>query len=371
MTDETSSSSTALGDEAGDSASDGRSGANNRRIVHRALVLLVGGIGIYVVLPKVLSAVTEWQSLSEVVWSFVVLAVACEAASFASIWQLDRMLLRAKAWFPVITTQLTSAAASRILPAGGATSVALVVSMLRRADINTTDGAAAWETSSLLQTITTLALPVLALPAILVGVPVDHGLTTAAILGGALFALLTGVGAIAFATDAPIRLVGSLLQRFLNVTVRRHDHIADLPNRLLHARDSVLAALGSQWKGAILAAAGSTLFDYLALLVALRAVGADPRPSLVLLAYTGGQMLGLVAITPGGLGFVESGLIGMLKLAGVPVGDAVAATLVYRAASYWLPLPAGGIAYLLFRRRYSGGGVSLSAGASQPGCAGP
>jgi uncharacterized membrane protein YbhN (UPF0104 family) len=36
----------------------------------------------------------------------------------------------------------------------------------------------------------------------------------------------------------------------------------------------------------------------------------------------------------------------------VPGGDALLATLVYRIASYWLPLLTGLPAYLLFRRRY-------------------
>jgi len=323
-----------------------------RRIVHQVLPLLIGGIGIYVVLPRLLSAVTEWQSLSHLVWPFVALTVVCEAAAFVCIWALDRIVLHTKAWFPVITSQLTSAAAGRVLPGGGATSMALVVSMLRRAGISTPDAATAWGTSTLLQTATTLALPVLALPAIIGGAPVNHSLATAATLGAVLFVLLLAAGAVALTTDEPIRLLGRALQWLLNATIRRHDRVTDLPDQLLSARDSVRTTLGNNWAAAIAAAAGSTLFDYLALLAALRAVGAEPRPSLVLLAYTAGQVLALIPITPGGLGFVEGGLIGMLKLAGVPVGDALAATLVYRTASYWLPLPAGGIAYLLFRRRY-------------------
>lgn len=327
-----------------------------RRIVHQALPLLIGGIGIYLVLPRLLSAVTEWQSLSHLVWPFVVLTVVCQTAAFACIWELDRIVLHTKAWFPVITCQLTSAAAGRVLPGGGATSMALVVSMLSRAGIDTTDAATAWGTSTLLQTATTLALPVLALPAIIGGAPVDHSLATAATLGAVLFVLLLAAGALALITDGPMKLLGRVLQWLLNATIRRHDRVTDLPDRLLGARDSVRTTLGSRWKAAIAAAAGSTLFDYLALLAALRAVGAEPRPSLVLLAYTAGQVLALIPITPGGLGFVEGGLVGMLKLAGVPVGDALAATLVYRMASYWLPLPAGAIAYRLFCRRYPDGG---------------
>jgi len=323
-----------------------------RRIVHQALPLLIGGIGIYVVLPRLLSAVTEWQSLSHIVWPFVVLTIVCQTAAFACIWALDRIVLHTKSWFPVIASQLTSAAAGRVLPGGGATAMAFVVSMLRRAGIETPDAAAAWGTSTLLQTTTTLALPVLALPAIIGGAQVNRSLATAAILGAVLFVLLLAAGALAFTTDKPIELFGRVLQWLLNATIRRHDRVTNLPDQLLGARDSVRTTLGRRWKAAIGAAAGSTLFDYLALLAALRAVGAEPRPSLVLLAYTAGQVLALIPITPGGLGFVEGGLVAMLKLAGVPVGEALAATLVYRMASYWLPLPAGGIAYLLFRRRY-------------------
>jgi hypothetical protein len=125
-----------------------------------------------------------------------------------------------------------------------------------------------------------------------------------------------------------------------------------LPQQLLADRDFIRTTLGGRWKAAVVAAAGNTGFDYLALLCALRAVGAAPRPSLVLLAYTSAVLLALLPFTPGGLGFVEAGLVGTLRLAGVPGAHAVAATLLYRLVAYWLPIPAGGVAYLLFRRRY-------------------
>ena len=98
--------------------------------------------------------------------------------------------------------------------------------------------------------------------------------------------------------------------------------------------------------------AGRLGFDYGCLLCALRATGSHPRPSLVLLAYAAAGILALVPITPGGLGIVEASLSGLLVLAGVPGGKAFVATLAYRLASYWLPLLAGLLAYVLFRRRY-------------------
>ena len=72
----------------------------------------------------------------------------------------------------------------------------------------------------------------------------------------------------------------------------------------------------------------------------------------MLLAYAAAGILALIPITPGGLGIVEASLSGLLILAGVPGGKAFVATLAYRLASYWLPLLAGAVAYVLFRRRY-------------------
>jgi hypothetical protein len=83
-----------------------------------------------------------------------------------------------------------------------------------------------------------------------------------------------------------------------------------------------------------------------------------PHPSLVLLAYTAAELLAMLPFTPGGLGFVAASLVGTLTLADVPSADALAVTLLYRIVGYWLPLPAGGMAYLLFRRRCDAGSVA-------------
>ena len=110
--------------------------------------------------------------------------------------------------------------------------------------------------------------------------------------------------------------------------------------------------LGQQWWQATLLSAGRLLFDYLCLLFSVRAVGAHPRPSLILLAYAVAGIIGLVPITPGGLGIVEASLSGVLVLAGLTGVQAVLATLAYRLASYWLPLLSGPFAYGAFKYRY-------------------
>jgi hypothetical protein len=65
------------------------------------------------------------------------------------------------------------------------------------------------------------------------------------------------------------------------------------------------------------------------------------------------------------LGFVEAGLTGTLALAGVPAGEAVVATLAYRLVSFWLPIPAGGVAAILHRRYYGSANDRLNGSVRQ------
>ena len=198
-----------------------------------------------------------------------------------------------------------------------------------------------------------LALPVFVLPAIVAGVPVSRGLVHTALLGLAGFALYAVCGAILLRTDRPLALLGRAAQGLWNrVTRGRRPPLTGLDTRLLAERDTIRAVLGRKWRQAVLLTAGRLGFDYGCLLAALRATGADPQPSLILLAYSAAGIIALFPLTPGGLGIVEASLSGLLILAGVHPGYAFLATLAYRVVSYWLPLLAGPPAYLLFRHRY-------------------
>ena len=97
------------------------------------------------------------------------------------------------------------------------------------------------------------------------------------------------------------------------------------------------------------AAAANRMFDYAALVAALVVFGAQARPSEVLLAYAVAQALALIPITPGGLGFVESGLTTLLILIGISADQAVVGTLLYRLVSFWLPIPIGALAWAGWR----------------------
>ncbi len=313
------------------------------------VLMLVAAGSLYVLLPTLVSVFGSWQSLSHLDWPFAILVVICEVASYVCLWELDRITLATSAWFAIACAQLSGNAVGRFVP-GAPTP--FTVEMLRKAGVDTGQAVAALSASTGLQLATTAALPLLALPAMVGGAGVSRGLANAAYLGLGVLLLLVAAGAAVLASDAPLELIGRVVQWLLNHTIRRRHPVHDVTKEVLADRDFIRTRLGERWKAALLSAAANTGFDYLALLSALRAVGAAPRPSLVVLAYTASDLLALLPFTPGGLGFVEAGLLGTLVLAGVSGPDALAATLLYRLASYWLPIPAGGVAYVLFRRRY-------------------
>jgi uncharacterized protein (TIRG00374 family) len=324
-----------------------------KAVVKRALAVAVAGASIYLVLPKLIAVLGAWPRLSTLNPAWFAVCLAAELVSFTCNFALQRLALRTKGWFPVVTAGLAGNAVTNSLPGGSAAGAAVQFHMLTTAGFDTDTAVGGLTAFSLLEVGGLLALPIVALPAILAGVPVSRGLVHTALLGIAAFALYAVFGVIVLRTDWPLATVGRAAQRLWNRVTRGHRQpVTGLDQRLLAERDTVRAVLGKNWRLAVVLTVGRLGFDYGCLLAALRATGAEPQPSLVLLAYSAAGIIALFPLTPGGLGIVEASLSGLLILAGVRAGYAVLATLAYRIASYWLPLLAGPAAYLLFRHRY-------------------
>ena len=323
-----------------------------KSVVKRALAVAVAGAGIYLVLPKLMAVLGAWPRLATLNPAWFTVCLAAELASFTCNFGLQRLALRTKGWFPVVTAGLAGNAVTNSLPGGDAAGAAVQFHMLTTAGFDTDTAVGGLTAFSLLEVGGLLALPVLALPAILAGVPVSRGLVHTALLGVAAFVLYAVFGVIVLRSDWPLATAGRVAQSVWNRVTRGHRPVTGLDQRLLAERDTIRAVLGKDWRRAVVLTAGRLGFDYGCLLAALRATGASPQPSLVLLSYAAAGIVALFPLTPGGLGIVEASLSGLLILAGVRAGYAVLATLAYRIASYWLPLLAGPPAYLLFRHRY-------------------
>jgi len=329
-----------------------------KALVRRSLGIAVTGIVLYLVAPSVLSVLHSWPRLVQLNLLWFIPAVIAEGVHFACTFALQRIALRTKAWFAVITAQLAGNAISLTVPGGAAAGAAVQFRMLGTAGMDPTESVSGLTAFSFLGIGGLLALPVFVLPVVLFGAPVASGLTDAAWVGVVGFVLFTGFGALVIATDGPLVWAGRLAQAVRNRVLASRAPLAGLPERLLEQRNVIRAVLGQQWWQATLLSVGRLLFDYLCLLFCVRAVGAHPRPSLILLAYAVAGVIGLIPITPGGIGIVEASLAGFLALAGLDGAEAVLATLAYRLVSYWLPMLAGPIAYGAFRYRYRHPGSS-------------
>ena len=87
-------------------------GGTWRQYVKSGLLLLVGAVSLYLLLPTLVSVFSSWRSLLHLDWPFAVLVLACEAASYVCLWQLDRIGLATRAWFPIASTTPTLASAA-------------------------------------------------------------------------------------------------------------------------------------------------------------------------------------------------------------------------------------------------------------------
>ncbi len=323
-----------------------------KALVKRTVVIAVTGVALYLVAPSVIAVLHSWPRLVTLNLLWFIPALFAEGAHFACTFSLQRIALRTKAWFSVITAQLAGNAISLIVPGGAAAGAAVQFRMLATSGMDATDAVGGLTAFSFLGIGGLLALPVFVLPAVLFGSPVSSGLVDAAVLGAVGFVLFVGFGALVLTAQRPLCWAGEVAQSLRNRVLRKREPITGLPERLVEQRNLIRSVLGQQWWQATVLSAGRLGFDYLCLLFCVRAVGSHPRPSLILLAYAVAGVIGLVPITPGGLGIVEASLSGLLVLAGLSGAEAVLATLAYRLASYWLPMMAGPVAYGAFKFRY-------------------
>lgn len=101
----------------------------------------------------------------------------------------------------------------------------------------------------------------------------------------------------------------------------------------------------------IIVAAIITFGHMTMLLVSGEAVSVHIQPTHALLALGFGVFVGGALPTPGGLGAVEAGVTTALIALGYKPADAASAAILFRVATYWVPLIPGIFAYTLLRRR--------------------
>ena len=123
-----------------------------------------------------------------------------------------------------------------------------------------------------------------------------------------------------------------------------------------HVRDAVpgLLAAISQPVRLLLGIAGNLLLTVgyvVALLATLQSIGAHPPILATVAVYLVANTVGSVAPTPGGLGAVEAALSAGLTAVGIPAHGRSRRCCSSAAATFWLPIPAGWLSFVLLQRR--------------------
>jgi uncharacterized membrane protein YbhN (UPF0104 family) len=109
--------------------------------------------------------------------------------------------------------------------------------------------------------------------------------------------------------------------------------------RLLEAWD-VLVLRGG-WRGPAAGAALNIGFDMLTLAFLFLSAGHGISLLVLVAGYGVPQLLGKLTVILGGIGVVETTMVGLYSILGVPTAIAVVVVLVYRLFSFWLPTLAG------------------------------
>ena len=325
-----------------------------KTMIQRGLVLALGLALLYFVQQRLIDVVSSAERLRDVnlVW-FLVMGL-CELVSFACMWTLIKLVLPHVSWFVAASSQLVSNSLSRVVPGGAAVGGATLYRMLSTSGVAAPRAASAMAATGVMSNAFLFAIPATAGLLALAGAPIPERFVPAAIAGGVFFAVLMALAVIAVTLTRPLRWVGQVIRRVVELVGRACGKGWTFdPQRLIDERTQVVEVLENRWPRAMAVAAGNWAFDYLALIAALYAVGAEPRLSLVLLAYAAAAVLGMVPLTPGGVGFVEVGLYSGLIITGIPAREAALATVAYRLVSFGLPVLAGPLAWIAFRRRHS------------------
>ena len=234
------------------------------------------------------------------------------------------------------------------MPGGAATGGVVQAKVLISAGQPATSVASGLTAVNLLSAAVLLLLPVLTIPALIIGPPPARQLQLGLVVSVILAVVIVAVGVTALTWPRVVAATGRGIGRIVHL-VRPSVTPDVFADSLLAQRERIAAAFHRRWWRAAIAAAANRMFDYAALVAALVAFGAHARPAEVLLAYVVAQAFAIIPITPGGVGFVDVGLTALLVLVGVPADTALIGTLLYRLFSFWLPIPIGVFAWAGWR----------------------
>jgi uncharacterized membrane protein YbhN (UPF0104 family) len=293
------------------------------RIRLRTVATLVAAVFAAYIFAAELSRHSLGDVIRHANWSWTVAAVALSVLTYVgATWSLSGWVLERLRLGRTFLAQVACSFVSLVTPAavGGA---ALNVRYLRKAGVAPADAVASVGVSQVIALA--LHLILLAIFAALTGTLHGTGIRPPGWTYIALVVLVCAV-LVVLAVPAGRRL---LLSRVASTAGQA------IPRLLVVAQQPVQLVKGIG--GALLV----TTAYIGCLAVSVHAFGGSLPIVAVAVVYLTGNAIGSAVPTPGGIGAVEAALSAGLTAAGLPGAVALSSVLLFRTATFWLPVPVG------------------------------
>ena len=309
----------------------------------------------YLVIPELVGASKNLNLLARVNAGWMVAGLALEAASLFCYALLTRALLPPAGRPPLsrlFRIDLAAAAVAHVIPAGTVGSAGVGYQLFTAEGVPGTDAGVMMATKGMGSTIVlnvllwlslVISIPLAGFHPIYVSVAIV-GAVALALVAALAFGLTRGTGRATRIVHAVGRKIpgtdGDQLERLF---LRTGASIRDL------ARDRHVLTASLTW------ASLNWLLDAASLWCFVAAFGSFVNPAELFAAYGIANVLGVVPVTPGGLGIIDSTAPLLLVSFGVTRSVATLGVLAWRLVNFWLPIPAGAAAYVSLKVPRDGG----------------
>jgi undecaprenyl-diphosphatase len=300
----------------------------------KVAILAAGGLAVYLLLPELSEAAAVRSAIAQANWGWLgVTAATGMLAVVASTWTI---LGAARDPLPLgraLAVQVGAAFAGRTTVAAVGY-YAINMAFLERLGLRRTDAVGVLILNRAATVVVTGVATVVGLLVIGNAVPIGHLSIPWWAFAAAAVLLVAVVGFLAspFGRERVWRRVTAMLRDLWAATVptlRR-------PVRCVQLLGGEIVFLALSAGGMV-----ATLF----------ALGAHFSVVAVVAVFIVGSTLGQLLPTPGGLGAVEGALVAGLTAIGISASDAIAAALVTRVLTFWLPVLPGIVAFRLLQHR--------------------
>jgi uncharacterized protein (TIRG00374 family) len=316
-------------------------------------VLAVVFLGIF---PKVANYSEAWSAIQQMPTGYLVALVVATVVNLAVyVWPLQAAL-PGLGYGPGFVVRQTSFAISNAVPAGGAVGLGVQYGMLDSYGFAAGAAASAIAIVSVFNVFATMVMPVIGVLALLASGVVDGTYLLMAGIGVLAIGVAVVAATMVLRSERGARTVGGWADRLANPLARRlrHGRTVDLTGKLLDFRASVVDVMQARWVQVTLSTMLLQFTSWAILVLALRGLEAGTGTVTVtwnesLAAFSFARVASFIPITPGGLGTVDAALTALLTGYGATSSQALAADLVWRAATYVPQVLLGALTFLWWR----------------------